>query len=56
MSGKPEQIDAKGPLYWARNARVHRFLKQLQARNERRKAKRDPEAQPTDNKYKGWEL
>jgi hypothetical protein len=31
------------------------FLKKSKTREERRKAKLDPECQPTYNKYQGWE-
>jgi hypothetical protein len=56
MSGKPEQIDSKGCLYFAKSKRVRKLLKMLNARYERRKAKKDPEEGATYNKFKGWEL
>jgi len=57
MSGNPEKIDSKGPLYWDRSGSgFHRFLKKLKNQFERRKAKKDPESAPTYNKHKGWEL
>jgi hypothetical protein len=56
MSGRPEQIDSKGPLYWLRNSKVNKWLKKLGTRFERRAAKKDPEVSPTYKKYKGWTL
>ena len=36
-------------------SRYRQHLKKSKKRMERRKAKLDPEAQPTYKKYKGWE-
>lgn len=35
---------------------THSLLKKSKRRKERRKAKRDPEAQPTYGRYMGYEL
>ena len=43
----------RGGEHPARDAR--RLSKKSKIREERRKAKLDPECQPTYNKYEGWE-
>lgn len=50
--GLGEQADGKSK----RGNGCHQFLKKRKHRIERRKAKKDPESQPTYTKYKGWEL
>ena len=37
-------------------SKYHKFLKKNKARNERKKAKRDPSCQPGYGKYRGYEL
>ena len=34
----------------------HQFLKHRKRRVERRKARKNPETQPTYGRYRGWEL
>jgi hypothetical protein len=38
-----------------KRSRYRDFLKKSKKREERRKAKLDPECQPTYKKYEGWE-
>jgi hypothetical protein len=49
--GLGEQADGSS----RRKGGYHQLLKKLKNRLERRKAKKNPEAQPTYKKYKGWE-
>ncbi len=46
---KIEQADGSGGSW-------HRFLKKKKLRNERRRAKRNPECQPAYRKFSGYEL
>jgi hypothetical protein len=48
-----EQADGKGKA--GRHA-YHKHLKKGKVRKERRKANKDPEAQPAYKKFKGYEL
>jgi hypothetical protein len=43
---------SKADMWWA--SRAKRWLKKQKARLERRKAKKDPESNPTYGKYNGW--
>ena len=52
---KDVQIDRERGLRSNRHhSETARFLKRLKARLERRKAKGDPEAQPTYHRFAGW--
>jgi hypothetical protein len=48
---QPEQADGHSK----RASSHHQFIKKRHVRLERRKAKKDPEVQPTYRKYQGWE-
>jgi hypothetical protein len=47
---KIEQADGYSGKIW------HRFLKKMKLRNERRRAKRNPECMPGYKRYRGYEL
>jgi len=49
--GLGEQADGKSK----RKNDYHSFVKKSKSRMERRKSNRNPEEQPTYNKYKGYE-
>lgn len=38
-----------------RSGGYHQWLKQKKARSERKKARKNPDCQPTYGKYTGWE-
>jgi hypothetical protein len=52
MTQNVEQADGKS----IRHGGFHYWLKRWKARKERRAAKKNPETNPTYNKYKGYEL